>query len=237
MARPKLDPASGERVTLTSGVYDQIRTDIVSCLLKPGEKLRIESLKERYGLGTSPIREALNRLSSERLVMQMDQRGFIVAPVSLEDLNELTESRCLLYEVLLPRSIARGDEAWEEGIVLAQHRLSRVAWTVGDPPRLNPEARRAHRDFHRSLIAACGAPLLIETMDTLFDLTDRYRMMSQDGERPGTSPSRDTGAEHQAMANAVIDRRPDEAIRLAQHHIRETAKRVTLRLEAHSMAA
>ena len=223
MARPKLDQGSGARATLTSSVYDQIRTDIVSCLLEPGQKLRIEALKARYGLGTSPIREALNRLSSERLVTQIDQRGFIVAPVSLEDLNELTDSRCMLYEVLLPRSIERGDALWEEGIVLALHRLSRTSWTIGDPPRLNPDARRAHRDFHRSLISACGAPLLIDTMDTLFDLTDRYRMVSQHGR--AVKP-RKSGDEHRAMADAVINRQVAEAISLAQAHIRETAERV-----------
>jgi GntR family carbon starvation induced transcriptional regulator len=234
LARPKLDPASGERVTLTSSVYDQIRTDIVSCLLEPGQKLRIEALKTRYGLGTSPIREALNRLSSERLVMQIDQRGFIVAPVSLEDLQELTDSRCLLYEVLLPRSIEQGDAAWEEAIVLAQHRLLRTSWTIGDPPRLNPDARRAHRDFHRSLIAASGVPMLIDMMDTLFDLTDRYRMVSQRSEIP---LHRDTAAEHRAMADAVINRRTEEAIRLAQSHIRETSIRVTSQLTKSVQAA
>lgn len=223
MARPRLNSGLEGRATMTSSVYDQIRTDIVSCLLKPGEKLRIEALKERYGLGTSPIREALNRLSSERLVMQLDQRGFIVAPVSLEDLAELTESRCLLYEVLLPRSIARGDAQWEEAIVLAQHRLSRSAWTIGTPPRLNPDARQAHRDFHRSLISACGVPLLIDTMDTLFDLTDRYRMVSQHSAAP---EPRDTSAEHREMSEAVINRRSEVAVMLAQHHVRETARRV-----------
>ncbi len=234
LARPKLDPASSERPTLTSSVYDQIRTDIVSCLLEPGQKLRIEALKSRYGLGTSPIREALNRLSSERLVMQIDQRGFVVAPMSLEDINELTESRCLLYEVLLPRSIENGDAAWEEDIVLALHRLSRTAWTIGDPPRLNPDARRAHRDFHRSLIAACGAPMLIELMDTLFDLTDRYRMVSQKTDKPS---HRDTAAEHRAMADAVINRQTDTAIRLAQAHVRETAARVIEQLRTDPIAA
>jgi len=234
LARPKLDPVTGARATLTSSVYDQIRIDIVSCLLEPGQKLRIEALKTRYGLGTSPIREALNRLSSERLVMQIDQRGFIVAPVSLEDLNELTESRCMLYEVLLPRSIERGGQAWEEGIVLAQHRLSRTPWTTGEPARLNPEARRAHREFHRSLIAACGAPLLLDTMDTLFDLTDRYRMVSQRGRQP---KARDTNEEHRARAEAVINRQVEEAIRLAQAHIRETTRRATQQLLERDLAA
>jgi len=221
-------------VTLTSSVYDQIRTDIVSCLLEPGQKLRIEALKARYGLGTSPIREALNRLSSERLVMQIDQRGFIVAPVSLEDLKELTETRCMLYEVLLPRSLALGDQDWEEAIVLAQHRLLRTPWTIGDPPRLNPDARRAHRDFHRSLIAASGAPMLIDLMDTLFDLTDRYRMVSQRSQEP---LHRDTAAEHRAMADAVINRNVEDSIRLAQAHIRETSERVTRHLTEKALAA
>lgn len=224
MARRKL-AEDGGRATLTTSAYDNIRTDIVSCILEPGVKLRIEALKERYVLGTSPIREALNRLSTEGLVKQIDQRGFVVAPVSLEELSELTESRCLLYERLLPLSIERGDAQWEECIILAHHRLSRVKWETGEPPRLNPDAQRAHREFHRSLLAACGLPMLLNYLDTQFDLSDRYRVLSQ---RVRTAGSRDIEGEHAGLVDAVINRRPAEAVERALCHVRETAQRVAL---------
>jgi len=79
-----------EAGTLASTVFEQLRRDIVSVQLAPGEKLRIEALRERYGVGGSPVREALNRLSAEGLVWQQDQKGFRVAPVSERELEELT---------------------------------------------------------------------------------------------------------------------------------------------------
>ncbi len=223
MGRRGLSNEGNNRATLASSIYERLRDEIVAGGLAPGEKLRIDALKQRYGLGTSPIREALNRLSTERLVVQLDQRGFIVAPVSLEELQELTETRCALYELLLPRSLERGDAAWEEGVVLALHRLRRAEWMIGDPPRLNPAAREAHRDFHRSLIAACGLPPLVSFMDTLFDFSDRYRLLSQ---RVSEAPERDIDTEHSSMADAAINRHVEEAIELAQTHVRHTAELV-----------
>lgn len=223
MGRRTLAETGNGKATLASSVYERMRNEIVSGLLPPGEKLRIESLKERYRLGASPVREALNRLSMEKLAVQVDQRGFMVAPISRLDLQELTETRCLLYELTLPRSIQRGDQAWEENIVLCLHRLKRVPWESGDPPQLNPRARIAHRDFHRSLVAACGSTMLVDFMDRLFDLSDRYRSLAQ---RSRAARNRETDTEHAQIADAVINRRIAEALSLVQTHVRHTSELV-----------
>jgi len=65
----------------------------------PGEKLRIEVLRTRYDVGGTPLREAMNRLSTEGLVTQSEQRGFRVTPVSADELLELTRTRCWINEV------------------------------------------------------------------------------------------------------------------------------------------
>ena len=77
-------------ITRTSAVYEQLRREIIQGTLLPGEKLRIEVLRTRYKVGGTPLREALNRLSTEGLVTQFEQRGFRVTPVSADDLLELT---------------------------------------------------------------------------------------------------------------------------------------------------
>lgn len=228
MGRRTLAVAIDGRTTLASSVYERMRNEIVSGLLPPGAKLRIEVLKNRYGLGASPVREALNRLSMEKLVVQVDQRGFMVAPISMTDLQELTDTRCELYALTLPRSIERGDEAWEENIVLCLHRLNRAKWEVGDPPALNPLARQAHRDFHRALVAAYGSPLLIDFMDTLFDFSDRYRLLSQ---RAPTAIRREHNNEHAQLAEAVINRQVAEAVSLSQDHVRRTSELVAKAFE------
>ena len=76
-------------MTLATMVHRQLREDILAGHLAPDTRLRVQAVAERYNAGTSPVREALNRLLSEGLVEQRDQRGFLVAPVSVEDLREL----------------------------------------------------------------------------------------------------------------------------------------------------
>ena len=90
--------------TLASAAYERLRRDIRIGRLAPGEKLRIDALRAIYEIGASPLREALNRLSAEGLVVQEDQRGFRVPPVSIEDLLELTRTRCWLNEIALRES-------------------------------------------------------------------------------------------------------------------------------------
>ncbi|MEO8442629.1 MAG: GntR family transcriptional regulator, partial [Betaproteobacteria bacterium] len=104
---PQRSPA-----TLASTVYDRLRTDILAGELKPGHKLRIEFLGKRYRTGHIPLREALNRLSSDGLVERRDQRGFLVAPVSAADLRELTKTRCLVEGAALRESLAARSAAW-----------------------------------------------------------------------------------------------------------------------------
>ena len=222
MARRGVNSGATGGVTLASTVYEQMRTDIISGALKPQEKLRIESLKSRYQTGSSPIREAFNRLSSEQLVIQHDQRGFYVAPVSIEEVLELTRTRALIFEVAIRESIARGDAAWEERIVVAMHRLSRAAWLVdGDRSRPNPDARKAHRELHRALIGAVGSQWLLDFQDRLFDQTERYRFLSYHSE---SGAKRDTNAEHRALVEATLARDTSLAVRLTLDHIHRTAE-------------
>src|SRR6185437_11629161 len=70
-------------VSLTTQAYETLRQDILAGVLPPGKKLRIEELKETYGIGASAIREALSMLISDILVQRIDHRGFRVAEVSL----------------------------------------------------------------------------------------------------------------------------------------------------------
>src|SRR3954464_2775911 len=73
--------------------YRRIRADIIFGKLRPEQKLRLEALKEEYGVSVSTLREILSRLSSECLVLAEGRRGFEVSPVSVDNLRELAELR------------------------------------------------------------------------------------------------------------------------------------------------
>lgn len=217
--KPK--PAEGEPATLASAAYERLRREIIAGDFPPGRKLHIRRLCERYDMGLSPVREALNRVSRDGLVRQNDLRGFSVAPVSLEDLTDLTQARCWLNEIALRQSIAQGGPDWEEGIVLAFHRFSRSP----DPAaHASPEDRErhesAHRLFHTSLIAACGSTRVQEYCEQLFDAADRYRNLK----RPQQLQERRNRNEHREIMEAVLARDIEKAVRLLTAHFRNTEK-------------
>jgi DNA-binding GntR family transcriptional regulator len=211
-----------ETGTLASTVYEQLRRDIVSARLPPGEKLRIDALRARYGVGGSPMREALNRLSTEGLVWQQDQKGFRVAPVSEQELEELTRTRCWINEIALRDSIEHGDAIWEETSVLTFHRLSRIQTRLDDGS-INPEWERQHRAFHTALISACRSRWMLNFAEMLFDCADRYRHLS--GKVTRRAP-RDVVGEHRAILDAAIDRKADQAVALLKAHVSKTTELV-----------
>jgi GntR family transcriptional regulator, carbon starvation induced regulator len=211
------------RTTLASSIEEKLRRDLISAAFMPGEKLAIGLLQERYGTGASPVREALNRLSAEGWVLLADQRGFRVPPVSVDQLEELTRTRCLLNEVTLREAIARADGQSDEAIVVALHRLSRTSSRAPDNPKqINPEWEARHRAFHASLVAASGSRWLIEFDAMLFEQAARYRALSA-----RSKIGRDVQKEHQAIADAVMARNVVEAVRLANAHITHTSTLVS----------
>lgn len=220
----KLDePVGAEKpasTTVASSVYDQIRLDILTGDLRPGEKLRSVFLRGRYRAGISPVREALNRLATERLVCREDQRGFHVAGVSKADLIELTKTRCWLEEIALRQSIEKGGEAWEEQIVLTFHRLSRTPRSSAETTyAFNAKWEGLHGDFHNALIAACDSHWLLGFCQQLVDQADRYRQLAA----AVSYPKRNERDEHEALMEATLKRDADSAAAIQCAHIRKTA--------------
>jgi DNA-binding GntR family transcriptional regulator len=214
-------------ISQTTAVYQRLRKDLVKAEFLPGEKLLIASLCERYATGLSPVREALNRLSREGLVIHHEQRGFLVLPFSNAHLEELTRTRGWLNEIGLRESILNGDAEWEEQVVLAYHRLSKLPRhiDVGGETQVSEEWETAHRHFHASLVAACGSTWLIQYCEQLFDAAERYRNLSR-LRRP--MPSQRKSDEHRLIVDAVIARDAPAAIKLLHEHFAHTAELVRL---------
>ena len=109
--------AAGEKLTLATSIYNSLRADILGAQLRPGERLRIDALAERFDVSGSAVREALSRLSTERLVDRYEQRGFRVPAVALEEWRALVRTRCwvetrALEESMKRRSDSRPSATW-----------------------------------------------------------------------------------------------------------------------------
>lgn len=211
--------AAGAKSTMASAVADGIRRRIVSGELEPEKRLRVQQLAATFGVALSPVREALNRLTSEGLVLLRDMRGFSVAPVSEEELAEISRTRVWLNELALRESIRHGDDAWLESVLLAHHRLHQQP-RMGPGGTPNPAWDEAHRSFHAALTSACRSRQLIAYCDQLFVMADRYRYIARGSPK---SSSKDRDMEHQLIARAVIARRADEAAALLSKHFETTA--------------
>ncbi len=221
MARiPVLASVNGTATRATS-LYDELRADLLGGTLEPGSKLAIEALAERYEASATPLREALNRLISDGLVERREQRGFVVAGISADDLAEITKTRCWLEEIALRESIAAHTTAWEEALVLAHHRLARTPRSLSESRfEDNPEWEPLHRAFHRALIAGCGSRWLLTFCDQLADQHHRYRRLSA----PRAFAKRGVKSEHQQLMEATVGGRADEAVVLLKAHYQRTAR-------------
>jgi DNA-binding GntR family transcriptional regulator len=217
---PVLAAIQGTATRATS-LYDQLRTDLLGGELEPGSKLAIEALAERYETSATPLREALNRLVSDGLVERREQRGFLVAPISAQDLIEITKTRCWLEEVALRESIAAHTTVWEEALVLAHHRLAKTPRSLSDKTfQDNPAWEPLHRAFHSALISGCGSRWLLLFCEQLADQHHRYRRLSA----PRAFAKRSVKSEHQQLFEAALAGRADDAVVLLRAHFERTAQ-------------
>jgi GntR family carbon starvation induced transcriptional regulator len=216
-----LSPSDGSVTPLTrvEDTVNTIREDIVSGALTPGSKLAVEHLRRRYGVGSSTIREALSLLLPDGLVTARGQRGFTVAPISIDDLQDLSDTRILLETHALRESIASGDDDWEAGVVAAFHRLAKVQAAVDDEVEGAPaEWEIRNQQFHDATTAACGSRWVLHMLNILHHHTQRYRRLAL----TDRSIPRDVHAEHLAIMEAVLARDADTACDVAAMHIQRT---------------
>ncbi|GAA2118733.1 GntR family transcriptional regulator [Actinomadura napierensis] len=200
-----------------------MRQDLLSGVHEPGSKLKVELLRTRYGYSSSPLREALNRLTQEGLVVADQRRGFRVAPMSAEDFADITRLRLLLDLQALEESIEHGDDEWEVRSVSAFYRLQKIEARLPEGPLvLNAEWSARHKDFHMALLSATPSPRLLGLCSNLFDQAERYRRFSA----KYRTERRAKSDEHQAILDATVERNKTEAVTLLTNHIVRTRESV-----------
>jgi GntR family transcriptional regulator, carbon starvation induced regulator len=166
--------------TVGDMAFRRIRSDIISGKLLPRQKLKLERLKIQYGVSVSTLREILNRLTTEDLVLAEGQRGFEVSPASEENLREMGDLRLVLENHALALSFAAGDLNWEADVVAAHYKLASIEKSLmtGSSPDRTFEWIKYDFAFHNALIAACGSKSLLAIHQSIFDRFMRYHMLA-----------------------------------------------------------
>jgi DNA-binding GntR family transcriptional regulator len=207
--------------SLSEKAFRILRQQILNGEIPPGEKLRVEALQREHALSSSPLREALNRLVAEGLVIADDHRGFRAAPMTSADLEDITRFRLIIEPAALSQSIANGTDEWEADVVAAFHRLERIRQRIaqGEMP-FNAEWTQRHKDFHTALISAAPSPRLLAACSTHFDVSERYRRF----EAMNRTQFRDTTGEHRRLMETALARQAEISVALLREHISLTAQ-------------
>lgn len=217
----------------TAQTYDLLREDIVTCRLKPDERVRLEEFRERYSVGASSLREALMRLEAEGLVILEPNKGFRVLPVSREHLLDVMRARSEIDTLCFRWSLERGGVEWESTLVGSLHRLKRFSKRDGASDASQDDWRVAHRAFHFALIEACDSATFKSFHTTLAVHVERYVSISVSIEnRP-----RDDMSEHEEIVRAALERHSDEAVGLLRDHFAKTSDKLVSTLFGRDLAA
>lgn len=200
--------------SLAQTTYAAIRQDIIFGVLKPGQRLKLDDLQAHYGASVPTLREVLNRLTSESLVVAVDQRGFAVAPISVENLHELAGLRKLIEFHSLELSFQHGEVDWESEVVAAHYRLSRVETRlIAGEAADRMEWKRCDFGFHQTLIGACRSAELLSLHRAVFDKYLRYQMIFL------TFRGQIAADEHRALKDAALARDFPAARVVLERHI------------------
>jgi DNA-binding GntR family transcriptional regulator len=201
---------AGERV------YRRLRADIIFGRLRPSQRLKLEVIKEAYGISISTLRELLNRLTSEGLIVAESARGFAVAPVSPEHFKEIAQLRLLLESHALERSFFAGDMEWEGRVVAAHHKLASIERRLANGgPRDDELLKRYDSEFHQALLSACGSKILLEAHASVFDKYIRYLMIAVIFRGDAAS------LEHRQLLDCALKRDAATAKKILTSHIQD----------------
>ena len=206
--------------TLNGEIFARVRSDILAGHLRPGARLRPAELAQEHSVSLSVVREALTRLAEQELVDWVPQTGFRVAPLSVEDLKDLTNVRLDIEVLAIRYAVQRGDVTWEGRVLAAHHVLERTPqFDPDDPDRFTEEWVEAHANFHNMVLSGCDSRRLIDIAAGLRDGAELYRRWSH---ALTHDYDRDIPAEHRSVLKAVLERDEAAAVQALQEHIRHT---------------
>lgn len=198
----------------TQAVAFWLLRDIVRGVFQPLERIKVVPLSTYYGVGHSPVREAILLSSFSGLLVHEHQKGYRVAPVSVADYEDVRLTYLRIYRLALGLAMEKGDDAWEERVVVQLHRSVKVRKVLPDG---DPEARemwqRAYHDLHEALLSGCESPLLISIYHSLRNRLERYVNLFANLE---FDRERDHHAEHREIVDAIVARDQDRADELVE---------------------
>lgn len=156
------------QTVLRQQVYEEIKHDIITCKLAPGEPLSENQFVDRFQVSKTPIREALTSLVQDGLVEYTPNRGFMVTPVSIADIQEIFEARIFLEAEIFRLAVKKISDA-----EIAE--LERQSQVNGDTRSAEYQEKflESNLKFHTTLAAASRNSRLLGYYETLMNEAQR----------------------------------------------------------------
>jgi DNA-binding GntR family transcriptional regulator len=209
-------PDGGSR-SLARQAYEALKQDILTCALPPGAQIFENELATRHGMSKTPVREALNLLGQEGLVQVLPRRGYLVAPVTLRDVQEVFQLR-LLLETAAAELAA---EHITEEALRQLNALVAVRYTYRDRASY-ARFLRANRAFHVAVAQASGNQRLAAFVGKLLEDMERILHLGLDLR----DSAEEMAAEHGELVDALLKGDGALARKVVTEQLQNSRKRV-----------
>jgi DNA-binding GntR family transcriptional regulator len=203
--------------SLAEQAYNQLRQEILTCSLLPGQVVSEREFARKYAMSKTPVREAFTQACHNGLMQRLPGRGYLVSPITIRDIKDLFDLRLILETAAAERA-ARNPSLVDLALL---KELSTVSYNLGEP---NSQAQflQTNRDFHVALAKAADnrrlegllADLLNE-MERLFYLGLRLRESGEEMRR-----------EHQEVIAALEASDPDKMREVLTRQIQASRERI-----------
>lgn len=206
-------------LTKAEYAYAELRTRILTGGLAPGAVVTSEFLAAALGLSATPVREAMRRLAADDLLVLSAHRDVRIKPLTRAEVEGLWAVRRVLNDAALVGACE-----------------SAPADALGQPHDVLRDQRKrtdrrqellANRQFHRSMYSRCGNEVLVQLLDSMWDRTDRYRLLLDEDDE---DRSETVDRQHLKMAEAFARRDADELLRLSEQHTSGSLERLVNKL-------
>jgi DNA-binding GntR family transcriptional regulator len=205
------------KASLSDKAYEVLKQEIITCALEPGQQIVQQQLAKRYGLGMTPIREALQRLAQEGLVQPIPRFGYTVSFVTLADVHDIYELRLILEPAAARLAATRGTAEQLEAIAES----ACLRYTQREGTR-KPDLRMHNAEFHRAIAAAAGNQRLLEAVSRVLDEMIRIFHLGLDL----TASAGEMEQEHVQLVQALQARDADRAQEVMRQQIERSKQRV-----------
>jgi DNA-binding GntR family transcriptional regulator len=207
--------ASDENSTVAARITEAVAERIIAGTLKPDAPLRQDHVAREFASSHVPVREAFRQLEAQHLVIALPRRGVRVAPLDATAIREISEMRAALEVVALRHAAPKMTQAH-----LAKIELALIE---GDNAETLQEFEAANRAFHQALVAPCGMPRLLASLDGLQRANSRlvFAMARSAGWRPRSNQ------DHRLILGALRARDIEQASGLLARHI-QTIERLSV---------